>query len=213
MTLFPRLQSELRARFPIASVLTEEQVDVGLKAVLKDGLASQAMGTLTTGPFLVGFALAVGSSNAVIGLLAAIPFLAQLLQVPAVFLVEALRQRRAICIVASALSRLSLLVMGTAAFVPHSHAALTLLVIGLTGHAAFGAVAGCSWNSWMRDFVPEHRLGTFFAKSLLMAAGLSAILSFTGGAAIDGMARLLPNYKAMPYAALILAGFGSAFSD
>jgi MFS family permease len=207
-TIFGRLKAVFDRRFAIDSALTEEQLEAGLKIVLKDGLASQAMATLTTGPFLVGFALAVGSSNAGIGLLAAIPFLAQLLQLPAVFLVEALRRRRAICIIASALSRLCLLVMTAAALVPKGTTALALLVIGLSGHAAFGGVAGCSWNSWMRDFVPEHRLGTFFARSLLLAAGLSAILSFAGGAFIDQMGRLLPAHKEMPYAALVLVGFG-----
>jgi MFS family permease len=207
-TILDRLKADLDRRFPIDGALGDEQVEAGLRVVLEDGLASQAMATLTTGPFLVGFALAVGSSNAIIGLLAAIPFLVQLLQLPAVFLVEALRRRRAICIIASAMSRLCLLVMAAAALAPKGEPALALLLIGLTGHAALGAVAGCSWNSWMRDFVPEHRLGTFFAKSLLLAAGLSAILSFLGGAFVDEMARLLPSHKAMPYAALILVGFG-----
>lgn len=135
----------------------------------------------------------MGGSNSAIGLLPAIPFLTQLFQLPAVFLVEAVRRRRAVCIVAEALSRLFLLVIGAAAFAPKGEIALALLVIGLFFHASFGAVAGCSWNSWMRDFVPEHRLGTFFGKRLLLAAGLSAVLSFAGGAFVDAWTRLLPD--------------------
>jgi hypothetical protein len=44
------------------------------------------MGTLTTGVSLVGFAVALGASNAAIGMLAAVPFFVLLLQIPAVFL-------------------------------------------------------------------------------------------------------------------------------
>jgi len=47
---------------------------------IKDGVASQAMGVLTGGAFLIAFAIKLGASNFVIGLLAAIGPLSQLLQ-------------------------------------------------------------------------------------------------------------------------------------
>ena len=65
-----------------------------LRLILYDALASEAMGTLTTGVFLVGFAVALGANNFAIGVLAAVPFFVQLLQVPAVLLVERWRVRR-----------------------------------------------------------------------------------------------------------------------
>ena len=167
--------------------------------MLKDGLASQAMGTLTTGPFLVGFALAVGGGNTAVGILAATPFFAQLLLLPAVSLIEAIRRRRAVCIVALSISRLFLLVMAAAALAPPGRDALGLLVLGLACHAGFGAIAGCSWNSWMRDLVPEHRLGAFFGQRLLLASGLGAILSVLGGAFVDQWARTLPDHKVFAY--------------
>jgi MFS family permease len=164
------------------------------------------MGTLTTGPFLVAFALQMGGSNFAVGLLAAIPFLTQLFQLPAVFLVEAARRRRVICIIGESVSRLSLLVMAAAAFAPEGGTAVALLVIGLFLHASFGAVAGCSWNSWMRDFVPQQRLGAVFAKRLLMAAALSALLSFLGGAFVDAWSGLVTLERGFAYAVLVLIG-------
>ena len=68
-----------------------------LKLILYDALASEAMGTLTTGVFLVGFAVALGAGNFAIGILAAVPFCVQLLQIPAVLLVERWRARRGKC--------------------------------------------------------------------------------------------------------------------
>jgi MFS family permease len=159
------LKGTFDRRFPVDDALAPDQVENGLRGVLKDGLASQAMGTLTSGPFLVGYALAVGGGNTAVGILAAIPFFAQLLQLPAVSLIEALRRRRAVCIVALSISRLFLLPMAAAALAPQGRSALGLLVLGLAGHAGFGAIAGCSWNSWMRDLVPEHRLGAFLASA------------------------------------------------
>src|SRR5271165_6655770 len=69
-----------------------------LRLVLYDALASEAMGTLTTGVFLAGFAVELGAPNLAIGVLAAVPFFVQLLQIPAVLLVERLRARRDICV-------------------------------------------------------------------------------------------------------------------
>ena len=66
-----------------------------LRLILYDALASEAMGTLTTGVFLVGFAVALGAGNFAIGVLAAVPFCVQLLQIPGVLLVERFRGRRA----------------------------------------------------------------------------------------------------------------------
>src|SRR5437867_13293315 len=64
------------------------------RLVLYDALSHEAMSALTTGVFLVGFAVALGASNFAIGVLAAVPFLAQLLQIPAVLLIERWRARR-----------------------------------------------------------------------------------------------------------------------
>ena len=68
--------------------------DRTFRLVLYDALASEAMGTLTTGVFLAGFAVELGASNVAIGVLAAVPFAVQFLQLPAVALVERLRSRR-----------------------------------------------------------------------------------------------------------------------
>jgi len=61
---------------------TETELPPGLNAVIRDGLASQAMATLTGGALLGAFALKLGASNLMIGLLAAIPPLAQLIRSP-----------------------------------------------------------------------------------------------------------------------------------
>jgi len=69
-------------KFSPKETLSQEEIRSGLGIVIKDGLTSQAMVTLTMGVFLVSFALQLGASNAMVGLLAAIPFLAQLVQIP-----------------------------------------------------------------------------------------------------------------------------------
>ena len=49
--------------FVVKDTLTEEEIQSGLRNVIKDGLTSQTTGTLTGGVFLVAFALKLGASN------------------------------------------------------------------------------------------------------------------------------------------------------
>ena len=87
--------------FRSEETLTEEKVQLALKNIIRDGVASQAMGILTGGAFLIAFAVKLGASNFVIGLLAAIGPLSQLLQLPSIFLVEKIRNRRLITVIAA----------------------------------------------------------------------------------------------------------------
>src|SRR6185437_12260340 len=112
----------------------------GFRLVLCDGLASEAMGTLTTGVLLAGFAVELGASNFAIGILAAVPFLIQLLQIPAVILVEHWRDRRRICVGASLIGRIFLLACAAVPFLgPWGIAALIGL---LTVYQGAGAIGG-----------------------------------------------------------------------
>ena len=44
-------------RFEVNESLSDKEVQAGLKQVIRDGIASQAMGILTGGAFLVAFAI------------------------------------------------------------------------------------------------------------------------------------------------------------
>ena len=69
------------------------------------------MDSLTGGAFLVAFALLLGASNTVVGLLAAVSPLMQLFQIPAVHLVERSASRKALVVRNSVLSRISWLII------------------------------------------------------------------------------------------------------
>ena len=75
-------------------VLTSEETDKALNKMVKQGVAVQVKTTFTESVFLVGFALLLNAPNTVIGILAAIPSVTQLLQIPSIFLLEKYRKRR-----------------------------------------------------------------------------------------------------------------------
>jgi hypothetical protein len=116
-------------KFTVKDTLTEEEIQAGLRSVIKDGLATRVKVTLTGGVFLVAFALKLGASNSVIGLMAAIPSLVQLIQIPSVYLIEKYRIRRAISVYTSALSRIFWLLIALIPFLFSTKTGLTILIV------------------------------------------------------------------------------------
>ena len=96
---------------PKASI-NEEETKKGLRMLLFDAICSQCMGVLTGGAFLIA-ALHLGASNVIIGLLAALGPLAQMLQIPAIFLIERTGLRKAAMVISSFGSRLFWIAVAT----------------------------------------------------------------------------------------------------
>jgi MFS family permease len=193
--------------FAVKEALTEEEVQSGLRAVIRDGLASQAMVTFTGGAFLVAFALKLGAPNLVIGLLASIPPLMQLLQIPSIYLVEKIRNRRAISVYASTISRTMWVLIAILSVLLPPKAGLPVVLIALLFNAAFGAVSNSAWNSWMRDLVPQDKLGAFFSKRMRLATALGIGLYLAAGFYIDLVKNRFPGLELYGYSTLFLLGF------
>jgi MFS family permease len=172
-----------------------------LRLILYDALASEAMGTLTTGVFLVGFAVALGAGNFAIGVLAAVPFCVQLLQIPGVLLVERFRARRAISVWSAGFGRTFLLGAALAPLLGPSFSVVALIV-SLAIYQAMAAIAGCAWNSWMRDLVPSSQYGRFFGRRTMATTALSITLALLGGVLVDTWKGYVPNHDVFGYSIL-----------
>ena len=198
--------------FKTEQALSEEQLHSAYKNIIRDGMASQAMGTLTGGAFLVAFAVKLGASNLVIGLLAAIGPLSQLLQLPSIFLVEKVRNRRLITVVALVLSRLCWLVIAVSPFIFPPKFAIAVLLILLAAVSSFGAVSSCSWNSWMRDMIPEQTIGAFFSRRMRLAMGVGIALSIIAAVYLDLWGKWFPEQQLAGYSVLFFAGFAAGMA-
>ena len=168
-----------------------------------DALASEAMATLTTGVFLAGYAVELGASNAAIGILAAVPFAVQFLQLPAVALVERLRKRRAIATWAAGFGR-SLLIAAAAAPFLGSRVGIIVLIVSVALYQAMAAIAGCAWNSWMRDLVPENEFGRFFGRRAAATTAVATALALVCGLLIDTWKRTAPEQSLLAYSAVFI---------
>lgn len=196
-------------RFKTQQSLSETQIEIALKNIIRDGVASQAMGILTGGAFLVAFAVKLGASNFAIGLLAAIGPLAQLLQLPSILIIEKIRNRRFITVIAAALSRVCWLIIALSPFIFPANVAIGVLLVLLMLVSAFGAVSGCSWVSWMRDIIPENTMGAFFAKRMRISTAVGITLSIIAAIYLDFWKKQFPDNELSGYSILFFAGFAA----
>ena len=192
--------------FEVKESLTDKEVDHGLKLVIRDGLATQAMVTLTGGIFLVAFALQLGASNTVIGLLAAIPPLAELLQMPAIYVVDRVQKRRLVVVAASLAARLFWVPIILIPFFLSPERGIFVLIASIVLYSSFSAFSHCGWNSWMRDLIPQDRLGAFFSRRLTLSTGLALVISLVAGFFIDSWEAVFPDLAAYGYSLLFLLG-------
>jgi MFS family permease len=182
--------------------------EAGLRSVQREAAWSNLTSTVTTGAILGAFAVHMGASNFAIGLLAAAPFLTQLLQLPTVLLIERTRRRRLISVASSVVGRSGLLVIAALAFLPGNSGAIAGVVAMQFLFCAAGAVGGCAWNAWMRDLIPETRLGDVMARRTRRGAIVGMIAGLAAAIALDRMAEN-PLGVAATYAALYFCGFAA----
>lgn len=161
----------------------------GLRLLMLDAVLAQSMFTLTGGAFLVAYALILGASNTVIGLLAAIGPVSQILQIPAIYLTDAVRRRKAVTFWSASIGRLLWIPIAALPFLVGEQWRIPLFMLGLFAYSALGAVAGCAWNSWMRDLIPEKIMGQYFGKRMTYATAFGAALSLLAAKGVDFYSR------------------------
>ena len=162
-------------RQPPAREITPEALARGKRDMVQDAAWASLVGALYGGVILVGFALELGATPFLIGVLAAIPFLAQLAQLPAVLLIERLRERRRLAVVVVSASRLIILSLALLPLALDGPARLWLLVGAQIAITLLGAMAGCSVNSWFHQLLAGQDLGALYAQRLFWSTVLASL--------------------------------------
>lgn len=191
--------------FQPADELTTEKQQKALQWVLRDGLAAQALTTLTGGAFLVSFALLLGASNAQIGLIAALPTVANIFQLSTVRILRRIQNRKLLTVGASFFGRLMYLPI---ALLPLwlDMPVLPVVILLLMIHHSLGAISAGSWSAWMRDLIPGERLGSFFSHRLAISQALGVVLSLLAAFYLDYVELRVPDWQLESYAWLFSLG-------
>jgi MFS family permease len=189
-----------------SATITEQQLNKGLKNVTADGLSAEAMVVFTSGTFLTALAIHMGASNFQLGMFAALPTFTTIFQLSAIWLVRRFNNRRLISVVFNFLARLPLIAIGIMPMLFSGSTTIAVLLLLLFFQHVFGDIAGASWNAWMKDLIPQDRLGSFFSRRTRMAQTLNVTLSLATAIGLDFIKRHYPAQEITAYTTLFLAG-------
>ncbi|HYH16815.1 MAG TPA: MFS transporter [Flavisolibacter sp.] len=193
-------------KFKTSEHLTNQQVQSGLKLVIGDGLTAEAMVTLTGGTFLMAMAVGMGASNFQIGLLASLPTFTNIFQLISIWLVQKYNNRRAVMVISSFFARTPLFIIGLLPFLFSTGTSVQVLIFLLSFHYFFGSIAGASWNSWMKDLVPENILGTYFSRRSRLTQTLNVVLSLVLALSLDYIKKYYPQMELTAYSIMFVVG-------
>ncbi|HJU22847.1 MAG TPA: MFS transporter [Casimicrobiaceae bacterium] len=194
------------------TTITAADLQRGQRALVRDAAWASITGSLYGGVVLVAFALALGAGPFVIGMLAAIPFIGQAAQLPAIALIERVRQRRKITVLSVTVSRVLILLLALLPLMSVVEGRLTLLLVAQLTITILGSLAGCALNSWLHQLLPSSGLGAFFAKRLFWGTACACIGTLAAGLLVDlwPYGEKLQAYS-VTFAAAGVAGFVSTW--
>ncbi len=164
------------------ATLSREETARSLRLMVGEGVASSAMFSLGSGGFMAAYALALGANNFQIGILAALPFISQIVQLPVILAVERFRRRKAMGLPAWLLANLMWLPIGAVPFLIDTPGpGAVALVIGLLAlRGLFPPVWATVWPSWMRDLVPRQIIGSYYGRRLGAITAVVIVVGLSG---------------------------------
>lgn len=154
-----------------------------LNYILYGGIATSAMDTLATGPFLISYALLFNAGNTAIGFLSAIGFVGNLMHLLSAYLLEKGKQPKQTALLFSALSRPFYLIAALLAFWAHTNWASWALLVCFATSYMIGSIAGGAWMPWMKSLIPVSLSGRFFASRFKWMM-ITKIVCYSMGAGI-----------------------------
>lgn len=181
-----------------------------MRLSLVEGGIAQTFLNWTSGSVIVGYLIALGATPTHIGLVASVPFLAQVASPFAALLAERFGRRR---LLAAGLSFTGKLVWVLAAVLPQLGlpAVLepTVLVALVLLGSVFQAAAGTLWAAWMGDVVPDKVRGRYFGLRTGVVGVVGMVANLAAGAFLDRVGVPL-NFQVVLVAAAVIGAIGVA---
>lgn len=193
--------------------MEQATLERGLRYSIYDGAFATAMGSLTGGIFLMGFALKViGATPTQVGLLAALPMLANVVQMLGSYIIERTGRTKGLCIGSMIVSRILwvlVILLPLAIFSNIADYRVWVLVVIIAVSSVFGSLAGVAWLAWMSDLVPAERRGTYFGRRNMIASTAGMVVTVVAGKFLTSWNGHFSDTS--PFGFVILFAFGVVF--
>ena len=190
--------------------LTPQETRRSQRLMMWGAVTGGAMFSLGSGGFMAAYALALGANNLQVGILAALPPVSQIVQLPAILAVEGFRKRKAIGLPAWFLGQLAWLPIAAVPFVLDTPGSLAIsaVIVLLALRGLFNPVWVTAQNSWMRDLIPPELLGRFFSRRLGTMTAVVVLVGLAGSFFVQWWQDFAPPDQAIyAYSFLILGGW------
>ncbi len=191
----------------------KSQLRRSLIACTGDGIFAEVITALTTSTVLIAWALHLGGNPFLVGLLGAIPFLSQVVHLPAAWMTSRWGYRR-VAIFSISASRQVYWALVPLPFLPVSpETKQSLLVTVALLNGIFGVIGNNAWVAWMGDLVPRRLRGRYFGQRNAMSIVGGTVATFVAALILDWARRAQRVDLALSALAAVgcLAGFVTAW--
>jgi MFS family permease len=180
-----------------------------LSSSAMEGMMAEVVSACAGGAVLTGWAIHLGCNAFWIGMLGALPFFAQLIQLPAAWFSARTGQRR-VAIAAVCASRQALLPLAALPFLNLSPSAKQELLLGVAAASAvLGVVGNNAWVSWMGELVPRRIQGRYFGQRTAACTLAGTAASLSAGLILDHARHQQATGHALAALAVIAAVAGA----
>ncbi len=171
---------------PSATVATpSSSLRASLRACTAEGLAAEVVGACFSGAVLTAWAVQLGASPVLLGVLWGLPHVGQVFQIPALWVTSHLGRKRA-AVVLHAVARQATLPIAVLPFVDVSAGGKRAIVVGLFALSSVLSVLGHNaWLAWMGELVPARIRGAYFGRRTALCSAVATVASLTIAVALD----------------------------
>src|SRR6266849_4889444 len=166
---------------------TDDQSAVrrSLRISTAEGLVAELVGACASGGAITGWALYLGLTPVLVGVLGALPFAAQVVQVPSAWLTRVHGSRRT-ALWTIGVARQLPLVLVILPWLPVPETSQRTILLAVAAASSLLAVAGNNaWTSWMGELVPDRVRGRYFGRRTAFCALGSTLGALGAGLALD----------------------------
>lgn len=156
-----------------------------LRRVVLAWLFGSAWMYLVTGAAFTRYAQMLGVSEFGFGILAAIPFIGPMAQLPASYLLERYGYRKPTFIWTCVIHRFLWVVIAALPWIAPASWQWTSLVTLMFVSTILANIATPAWTSWMAELVPGRIRGRYFSRRIQLGQAVGCVLSLLAGLTLD----------------------------
>jgi len=167
-----------------------DSIRKGMRYSIIEGGFATVFIALSTGAFLTGYALMLGAGEFVIGLIGAIPFIAQSMQILGSYLLRKYKSPQKLAIVSSIFNRwiwIFLIFLPFTNFERETKILIFLILLFISSSA--GTILANVWTTWIGEIIPQKVWGKYFGKRTAYTNIVNIIIFFLSALVLDSLKR------------------------